>query len=129
MHTIDIIILTVVAALLLLALRSTLRHYGGKGGGCGCSGGCAGCSGSCSAAPAGHSGQPATSKASKTFPVRGMKCDNCRRAVEQALIAVPGVTMVNVDAKTGRATVTTNGTVTDAQLAGAVTAAGYTAEL
>ena len=33
MHTIDIIILTVVAALLLLALRSTLRHYGGKGGG------------------------------------------------------------------------------------------------
>ena len=49
MHTIDIIILTVVAALLLLALRSTLRHYGGKGGGCcGCSG-CSGGSSSCSA--------------------------------------------------------------------------------
>ncbi|WP_294458052.1 heavy-metal-associated domain-containing protein [Allofournierella sp.] len=129
MNPADWIVLAIVAVLLVLAILATKKHFGGKGGCCGCSGGCAGCSGSCSAAPAGHSGQPAASKASKTFPVRGMKCDNCRRAVEQALIAVPGVTMVNVDAKTGRATVTTNGTVTDAQLAGAVTAAGYTAEL
>lgn len=47
MQTIDIIILAAVAALLLLALRSTLRHYSGKGGGCcGCSG-CSGGSSSC----------------------------------------------------------------------------------
>lgn len=123
----DLIVILIVAVLLVLAVLATKKHFGGKGGCCGCSGGCAGCSGSCSASPA--AGHTPTPKDAKTFSVQGMQCDNCRRAVEQALIAVPGVTMANVDRQSGRASVTTNGTVTDAQLAGAVKAAGYSAEL
>ena len=47
MRPIDIGILIVVAILLLLALRSAIRHYTGKGGGCcGCSGGSCGSCGS-----------------------------------------------------------------------------------
>lgn len=123
----DLIVILIVAVLLVLAVLATKKHFGGKGGCCGCSGGCAGCSGSCSGIfgcrPYAHP------EGCKTFSVQGMQCDNCRRAVEQALIAVPGVTMVNVDRQSGRASVTTDGTVTDAQLAGAVKAAGYSAEL
>lgn len=123
----DLIVILIVAVLLVLAVLATKKHFGGKGGCCGCSGGCAGCSGSCSASSA--AGHTPTPKDAKTFSVQGMQCDNCRRAVEQALIAVPGVTMVNVDRQSGRASVTTDGTVTDAQLAGAVKAAGYSAKL
>lgn len=35
----------------------------------------------------------------------GMTCDHCKRAVENALIAVPRVTSVVVDGPNGRATV------------------------
>ena len=116
----DLIVILIVAVLLVLAVLATKKHFGGKGG-------CCGCSGSCSASSA--AGHTPTPKDAKTFSVQGMQCDNCRRAVEQALIAVPGVTMVNVDRQSGRASVTTDGTVTDAQLAGAVKAAGYSAKL
>ena len=74
MHTIDIIILTVVAALLLLALRSTLRHYGGKGGGCcgcsGCSGGSSSCSAGGSVEPFMAAGKPACTAALANSPWR-----------------------------------------------------------
>lgn len=125
MNPADWIVLAIVAVLLISALLATKKRFSGKGGCCGCSGGCAGCSGSCSS---GHPAPPSGNRA-RVFPVRGLTCDNCRKAVEQALIAVPGVTMVNVDAGTGRATVTTDGTVSDARLAEAVQAAGYAAEL
>lgn len=54
MNPADWIVLVIVAVLLVLAVLATRKHFGGKGGCCGCSGGCAGCSGSCSACSAGH---------------------------------------------------------------------------
>lgn len=42
----DLIVILIVAVLLVLAVLATKKHFGGKGGCCGCSGGCAGCSGS-----------------------------------------------------------------------------------
>lgn len=48
----DIIILLIVAGLVVLALVSTKKHFGGKGGCCGggCSGSCSSCGCSCSVA-------------------------------------------------------------------------------
>ena len=55
----DLIVILIVAVLLVLAVLATKKHFGGKGGCCGCSGGCAGCSGSCSASSAaGHTPTP-----------------------------------------------------------------------
>ena len=46
----DIIVLTVLAGIVLLAVRSLLKSR--ASGGCsGCSGGCSGCSGGCSGCP------------------------------------------------------------------------------
>ena len=81
MHTIDIIILTVVAALLLLALRSTLRHYGGKGGGC-C--GCSGCSGGSSSCSAGGSVEPfmaAGNRQVRTLSPKRFRLKECTAAL------------------------------------------------
>ena len=57
MNPADWIVLGIVAVLLVLAVVATKKHFGGKGGCCGCSGGCAGCSGSCHAG--GHCSHPA----------------------------------------------------------------------
>lgn len=57
MNPADWIVLAIVAVLLVLAIVATKKHFGGKGGCCGCSGGCAGCSGSCHAG--GHCSHPA----------------------------------------------------------------------
>ena len=82
MRTIDIGILIVVAILLLLALRSAIRHYTGKGGGCcGCSGGSCGSCGS--DGNAGARGEDLSKKAvtagtpSKIMRIEGMHCANC----------------------------------------------------
>ena len=83
MRPIDIGILIVVAILLLLALRSAIRHYTGKGGGCcGCSGGS--CGSCCSDGNAGARGEDLSKKAitagtpSKIMRIEGMHCAKCR---------------------------------------------------
>lgn len=57
MNPADWIVLAIVAVLLVLAIVATKKHFGGKGGCCGCSGACAGCSGSCHAGE--HCSHPA----------------------------------------------------------------------
>ncbi|MFR0944237.1 MAG: hypothetical protein ACLSH1_07240 [Clostridia bacterium] len=89
MRPIDIGILIVVAILLLLALRSAIRHYTGKGGGCcGCSGGSCGSCGS--DGNAGARGEDLSKKAvtagtpSKIMRIEGMHCANCKKSVEKS---------------------------------------------
>ncbi|HET7232658.1 MAG TPA: heavy-metal-associated domain-containing protein [Longimicrobium sp.] len=61
--------------------------------------------------------------------VTGMTCGSCRRHVEEALLAVPGVTSARVDLARGAASVTCNAaTAGVAELIGAVREAGYHAE-
>lgn len=130
MQVIDIIILTVVAALLLLALRSTLRHYSGKGGGCcGCSG-CSGGSSSCSSQNRVKTVQSAReftggNSLSKTLQINGMHCNTCKQSVENALSHVSGVICADVDLEAGTAEVFMKEEVTDLKLKEAVENKGF----
>ncbi len=56
--------------------------------------------------------------------IEGMTCGHCKKAVENALGAVPGVTKVDVDLEAGSATI--EGGDVNALIA-AVTEEGYTA--
>lgn len=59
-----------------------------------------------------------------TFEVTGMTCGHCVMTVTEAISAVPGVSGVQVDLASGRASVT--GSEVDASaVADAVAAAGY----
>lgn len=128
MNTIDVIILAAVAVLLLLALRSTLRHYSGKGGGC-C--GCSGCSGGSSSCT---SGVKAVGNAqelieedtfSKTLQVEGMHCGTCKQSVESALAGVSGVIIAEVNLEAGTAKVFLKKEVPDSFLREAIEDKGF----
>ena len=60
-----------------------------------------------------------------TYAINGMTCDHCVRAVTTEVAMVPGVTGVHVDLAAGTATVTADGPVADADIAAAVSEAGY----
>ena len=62
--------------------------------------------------------------------IEGMSCEHCVAAVRKALLAVPGVTGVEMDLPSGKATVElAPGLVTVDQLVAAVDEEGYTAAL
>ncbi len=61
----------------------------------------------------------------RIYTVAGMTCGHCRAAVTEEVVAVPGVTHVDVDLSTGRLAVVGDG-ITDEAIAAAVTEAGYT---
>lgn len=62
----------------------------------------------------------------KTFEIQGMKCMGCVSAVKKAVEGLSGVTTVEVDLDGGRATV--SGDFDPAQVAQAITDAGYPAK-
>jgi copper chaperone CopZ len=72
------------------------------------------------------SGTPHTFIGSTTFTVSGMTCGHCERAVTQEIGALTGVESVIVDLATGAVTVTATEPVDRADVAAAVTEAGYT---
>ncbi len=59
------------------------------------------------------------------YTIKGMTCDHCVRAVMTEVSRVPGVTGVDVDLGAGTATVTAEGPIDGADIAAAVTEAGY----
>lgn len=61
----------------------------------------------------------------QSYAIEGMTCGHCAAAVTREVHTVAGVGDVAVDVPTGTLTVTTDGTV-DAQIAAAVSEAGYT---
>ncbi|WP_292834143.1 heavy-metal-associated domain-containing protein [Microbacterium sp.] len=61
----------------------------------------------------------------QSYAVDGMTCDHCSAAVTREVRGVAGVDDVIVDVSSGTLTVTTDGTA-DAQIAAAVSEAGYT---
>ncbi len=74
----------------------------------------------------------ATSPTAETirFPVSGMTCGSCVNRIMRALGKVEGVTKVRVDLRRETATVRREpALVSNAALAAAVAAAGYTADL
>lgn len=60
-----------------------------------------------------------------SYPVDGMTCGHCARAVTRELSALPGVSDVAVDVATGTATVASERPLDDAAVRAAVEEAGY----
>jgi copper chaperone CopZ len=60
-----------------------------------------------------------------TYTVVGMTCDHCVNAVTEEVSAVPGVREVDVDLGSGGLTVTSDTTVDETAVRGAVEEAGY----
>ena len=63
--------------------------------------------------------------ATATYTVTGMTCGHCVNAVTTELSGIDGVTDVNVDLETGRATVTSSEPLDRDTVAAAVDEAGY----
>ncbi|WP_149827894.1 heavy-metal-associated domain-containing protein [Streptomyces tailanensis] len=62
--------------------------------------------------------------AEKFFTVSGMTCGHCAASVTEEVVAVPGVTEVDVDVRSGLVTVRGD-SVDDAAVRAAITGAGY----
>ncbi|AWT57026.1 heavy-metal-associated domain-containing protein [Mycolicibacterium smegmatis] len=62
-----------------------------------------------------------------TYTVTGMSCGHCEASVREEVGGLAGVQGVEVSAKTGALTVTSEGDVDDAQVLAAVAEAGYSA--
>jgi len=60
-----------------------------------------------------------------TYDVVGMTCDHCARSVGNEVRKIDGVDAVDVDLVTGVLTVTSSGDLATADVAAAVTEAGY----
>lgn len=61
----------------------------------------------------------------KTMTIEGMMCANCKKHVEKALNAIPGVS-AQVDLDAGTATLTCPDSLSESVLTQAVTEEGYT---
>lgn len=59
----------------------------------------------------------------RIYDVPGISCDHCKRAIEQEVGAVPGVTTVTVDV--AARSVLVEGTATDPAVRAAIDEAGY----
>ncbi|WP_304108700.1 heavy-metal-associated domain-containing protein [Mycolicibacterium bacteremicum] len=62
-----------------------------------------------------------------TYTVTGMSCGHCEASVREEVGGLAGVQGVEVSAKTGALTVTSEGGIDDAQVLAAVAEAGYSA--
>ena len=60
-----------------------------------------------------------------TYTVTGMTCGHCASSVREEISEIPGVTAVDVVVETGAVTVTSDAPLSDADVAAAVTEAGY----
>ena len=67
--------------------------------------------------------------AKRKLIIEGMRCQNCSSKVTEALQAVPGVTDVNVDLDSGKATVVCGDDVRDEDLCMAVIDSGFKAKV
>jgi len=61
----------------------------------------------------------------KNLKIEGMTCNHCVMSVTKELEKLPGAANVSVDLASATAHITTDDSVTDAQLAEAVDEAGY----
>ena len=69
---------------------------------------------------------PRTFVGATAFQVTGMTCGHCQRAVTEEISRIPGIQGVTLDLATGSVTVTARQPVDRADVARAVSEAGYT---
>ena len=105
----------IIAAIVVIGVLSTVKHFKGEGGCCG--GGCY---------------KPKRKKLSvvkytKRFKVGGMHCEHCKRRVEEAVNDIKGISG-RVDLKKGELTVSYAEDVPDEIIKEKLERAGYTVE-
>lgn len=61
----------------------------------------------------------------RTWTVTGMTCEHCVASVTEEVSGLPGVRRVDVDLASGRLDVEADGSLSDADVRGAVEEAGY----
>ncbi|NYD53689.1 heavy-metal-associated domain-containing protein [Microbacterium pseudoresistens] len=61
------------------------------------------------------------------YRVTGMTCGHCEMSIREEVGELEGVADIQVSAETGRLTVSSDGSIDDAQVLAAVEEAGYTA--
>lgn len=66
--------------------------------------------------------------ATTEYTVTGMSCAHCENAIREEVSQIAGVTNIEVDAKTGHLSVTSDAPLDDAAVIAAVDEAGYAAE-
>lgn len=110
------VITLVLAVMIFLAVRSSIRHFKGEGGCCG-----------------GAEKRPKKKRlkgnivAQKVISIEGMHCDHCKYRVEEALNALEGVS-AKVSLKKHCAVVSMNQYIADEVLKAAVEKAGYSVD-
>ncbi|MDO0974371.1 heavy-metal-associated domain-containing protein [Mycolicibacterium frederiksbergense] len=62
-----------------------------------------------------------------TYTVTGMSCGHCEASVREEVGGIAGIRDIEVSARAGALSVTSDGSVDDAQVVAAVAEAGYTA--
>ena len=110
----NVIIIGVVAILLIIGFRSTMKHFKGEGGCCG----------------GGRQVVEVLEKklekvvATKTLIVDGMTCEHCKGWVEKAINGIEGAS-AKVNLKTREAVVSMNREISDEEIRRAVVNVGY----
>lgn len=109
-----VIILLLILLVAIFAIQSSLKHFSGQGGCCG---------GSTEKVKRKKLKGPIVG--TYEISIEGMHCENCKRAVEQALNDLDGVE-ARVNLKKARAIIHTSREVLGSEFANAITNAGYT---
>ncbi len=60
--------------------------------------------------------------------VKGMKCDHCKKRVEESLLKVEGIKKVKIDLKTGKVQITSKEDIPFSQLKTIIEETGYEIE-
>lgn len=109
----NFIIVGILAVVILMGLRSSIKHFKGEGGCCG--------------------GSTTVKKkklkniiATKTVIIDGMSCEHCRNRVEQSINDIDGAA-AKVNLKKKQAVVSLEKAVSDEQIRAAIEKAGYKA--
>lgn len=116
---VDIIIYIIVAVILFLALRASIKHFKGESTCCGSSGG--------GLIKTGEKKLDGPVVSTMTMRVSGMHCEECAERVKRAIDSVDGAAG-SVDLKAGTATVRCDRQVDESKLRSAVREAGYTVD-
>ena len=108
------LIIAILIIFLLLAIRSTVKHFRGQGG----------CCGGCRELKPQRKKLDGPKVAEKRISIQGMHCEHCQNQVERQLNGIDGAA-ARVSWRKHQAVVSLSRMVSDEELTAAVTAAGY----
>lgn len=109
----DIVIIAVIIAVVLVGIRSGIKHFKGEGGCCG-----------------GSSPAPRQNKklkhviGQKTVIIEGMTCGHCKSRVEKTINDIDGAA-AKVNLKKKKAVISLEAEISDEQIRSAIENAGY----